>query len=440
MEPTEQTQDDDRYAAALARLVNRELEQSERREIGPWRLENTTGNQVVDIDIHVGPSEFTSLALSLTEHIENHPADRVQGYRGPRPVWGILETPDGDFTYPLGVIMHVKAGEITPFECILSLVHESQAGYSEGMMLRLSVNAKDATEARQWARSAREHAARHHDQLRGRIVELYFASGDLYPRIVATPEHQPGEVVVDAGILEEIDRNVIGHLNAQDLLKKAGLGNNRGVLLYGPPGTGKTSLVRDIIHATQGKATVLVPSSVVVAEALAQVYRDAARLAPSVVILEDVDVVAGRRGRGTSDLSGFLSALDGVIQETGSLIITVATTNDPSGIDEAAKRPGRIDKFIEVPLPDEVRRRGILERYLTRLEAEGIRNTVTSQTLENLAKASNGASGALLREVIRRALLLSHRENEGTCITEDHIAEAAKEIGYRVERDRGQYL
>jgi Cdc6-like AAA superfamily ATPase len=434
-----EAEEDSRYAAALARIVKREAELTERRELGAWRLENHT-SQVVDIDVAMGPSEYTAVALSLTEQVQNHPVERVQGCRGPRPVWGILETPDGDLTYPLGVTLHAMPGEITSFECILSLIHESQGGFSEGNMLRLSVRSEDVQHARAWTRAVRDDASRHHDPLRGKIVELYFAGGDLYPRIIPAPQQDPGEVVVDPSILAEIDRNVTGHLDAKDLLEQAGLGSNRGVLLYGPPGTGKTSLVRDIINATNGKATVLVPSSAVVADALAHVYRDAVRLAPSVVILEDVDVVAGRRGRGHSDLSGFLSALDGVVQDSGALIITVATTNDPEGIDEAAKRPGRIDKFIEVPLPDELRRRGILERYLTRLAEEGIANTVHPTTVAALARASQGASGALLREVIRRALLLSHRENHGTCITEEHLADAAKEIGYRVTPATGQYL
>ena len=435
----EPSTDEGRFVAALARIVKREAELSERRELGAWRLEGVT-SQIVDVDVAMGPSEYTSVALSLTEQIQHHPVERIQGCRGPRPVWGILETPDGDLTYPLGVTLHAKPGEITPFECILVLTHESQGGFTEGNTLRLSVRAEDVAQARAWTRDLRDGASRNHDPLRGKVVELYFSGGDLYPRIIAAPRQAPGEVIVDPGILAEIDRNVTGHLDAKNLLEQAGLGSNRGVLLYGPPGTGKTSLVRGIINATNGKATVLVPSSAVVADALTHVYRDAVRLAPTVVILEDVDVVAGRRGRGGSDLSGFLSALDGVVQDSGALVITVATTNDPEGIDEAAKRPGRIDKFIEVPLPDEQRRRGILERYLTRLQDEGITNTINPDTVSAIARAAKGASGALLREVIRRALLLSHRDNSGTCITEEHLTDAAKEIGYRVTPATGQYL
>lgn len=436
-----ETTEDQRFAAALGRLISRELEREDYTLLDSKALAGWRDEQVVHIELHLGITEYTAVALSFVDEIATLPAERVQGARGQYPVWGMLETPEENRPYPLSVTMHLKAGELTEFECLLSLVHDSQTGFGDGSGLKLSVINRNAEEARRWLAVRREKASREHDPLRGRVVELYFAGGDLYPRIVTPPETGRSGVVVETDILEEIDRNVTGHLEASALLAKAGLGCNRGILLYGPPGTGKTSLVRDIIATTNGKATVLVPSSGVAADALGHIYRDAVRLSPAVVVLEDVDAIAGRRGtRLSNDLAGFLNALDGVIQEENSLVITVATTNDPSGIDEAAKRPGRIDKFIEVPLPDTPKRERILAGYLQRLDEEGIENRVRPELVTRIAKAAEGASGALLKEVVRRALLLSHRRNGGTSLENHDLEEAAQEIGYRVEGPRGQYL
>jgi len=436
--PAEQ---DQAFLSALGRLIGRELE----REPGQYRsLEDSVlgrwkGQQVVNLEIHLGVTEYTAVALSFTDEVQAMPAERVQGSRSEHPVWGLLETPEGNLPYPLSVALHLTETDGTGFECLVNLLHQSQVGFGDGSSLRVSVASKDADAARAWVAQRRQHAAAHHDPLRGRVVELYFTGGDIYPRIVEPPRPER-DVIVDAAVTAEIDRNVISHLAANDILARSGLGCNRGILLYGPPGTGKTSLVRDIIATTNGKATVLVPASGVAAEALGHIYRDAVRLSPSVVVLEDVDAIAGRRGtRLNNDLAGFLNALDGVIKDEKSLVITVATTNDPSGIDEAAKRPGRIDKFIEVPLPNQLKREKILSSYLQRITAEGIACRASQQLVADIAKASEGASGALLKEVVRRALLLAHRENDGA-IGDTELAEAAKEIGYRVSTGSGQYL
>lgn len=430
------------FVAALGRLIGRELDSEppryrplEERILGQWK-----NQQVVNLEVPLGVTEYTAVALSFTEQVRSVPAERVQGSRTEHPIWGLLETPEGNLPYPLSVSLHLLESDETGFECLMSLVHDSQLSFGDGSSMRVSVASKDADMARNWLAQRRRAAAANHDPLRGRVVELYFAGGDIYPRIVEPPRAAQGDVVVDSSVTEEIDRNVIGHLAASELLSRSGLGCNRGILLYGPPGTGKTSLVRDIIAATNGKATILVPASGVAADALGLIYRDAVRLSPSVVVLEDIDAVAGRRGsRVNNDLAGFLNALDGVIKDEKSLVITVATTNDPSGIDEAAKRPGRIDKFIEVPLPNQTKREKILRGYLERLVSEGIECPVSDQLVTDIAKASEGASGALLKEVVRRALLLAHRGNGGA-VSDSELTEAAKEIGYRVTLGGGQYL
>lgn len=438
---------DDTFAAALANLVRRHMRDDPQIDLGPSLLEKG-GAPVITITVGLSVGEYINVALSLVESIRALPSNRVRDYRGAgTPVWGMLETLDDELSYPLGVTAHLLAGELTEFEAVLALGHASQSWGGDGNTLKLSIRASDSASARQWLSDQRRRAAREFERLRGQVVELFLNDGDLYPRVIAAPDADLDDVVVSADVRKELTRNVLDHVYAKDLLAQAALGSNRGVLLWGPPGTGKTSLVRGLIHELAGQATVLLPSTHLVSDGLAAVYREAARLAPCVVVLEDVDVVASRRGRINSDLSSFLNALDGVVSDPNALIVTVATTNDPNGIDDAAKRPGRIDRFIEVGLPDEATRGAILTMYLDRVRDSGIVHTISGRFVRELARTSTGASGALLREVVRRALLLASAENrevidgdEPIVVRESHLNEAAGEIGYRVETAPGQYL
>jgi SpoVK/Ycf46/Vps4 family AAA+-type ATPase len=318
------------------------------------------------------------------------------------------------------------------------MADDTESGFAEGCTLKIVIPPESAGKAREWIKNLREVAARDYDPIRGKIVEIAAVGGDVRPRIIETPRGSLSDVVVEDRVLAELGRNILDHISSIDALKKAGLGSNRGVLLWGPPGTGKTSLVRGLINQLEGKATILIPNSHAIADALNLVYDDAVRLAPSVVVLEDIDVVAGKRSRQNSNLAGFLASLDGVISDPGSMVVTIATTNDPAGIDDAAKRPGRIDKFLEVPLPDQSLREKILRQYLNKLQEGDLTVEVGNGAVNALARNSEGASGAMLREVVRRALLIAHCSN-GNKLDDACLAAGAEEIGYSSVQT-GQYL
>ena len=430
------------FAAALAQVVRRQIRENPTIELGPSVLEQD-GAAVITVSVSLSVGEYTNVALSLTEALRELPFKHVRDYRGNgTPVWGMLETLGDELSYPLGVTAHLLAGGITDFDAVLALGHASQSWHSEGNSLKLSVRASDTVAAKQWLSTQRTIANRDFERLRNQVVELYYNDGDLYPRVIPAPDADLDDVVVTREVRKDLVGNVLDHVRAKDLLQTAALGSNRGVLLWGPPGTGKTSLVRGLVHELAGKATVLLPSTYLVSDNLAAVYLEAARLSPCVVVLEDIDVVASRRGRSNSDLASFLNALDGIVSDPNALIVTVATTNDPNGIDDAAKRPGRIDRFIEVGLPDETTRGKILALYLDRLTERGIAHCISDSSVRDLARSSDGASGALLREVVRRALLLASAEQDVSAVEvrEVHLTEASAEIGYRVTPTSGHYL
>jgi len=154
------------------------------------------------------------------------------------------------------------------------------------------------------------------------------------------------------------------------------------------------------------------------------------------VVLEDVDAMASNRTH-SRDLSDFLNTLDGVVSASQSLVLTLATTNDIKAIDEAAKRPGRIDHIIEVPLPDSSLRLKILSSYIDRVD-KSLSPQVSQGVLSSVALGAAGASGAVIKEIVRRAVLIASSSNSSLC--DKVLLDAAHEVGFTPSAPSGMYL
>lgn len=236
--------------------------------------------------------------------------------------------------------------------------------------------------------------------LRGLVLEAKMSGREgieLEPADLAAQTRT--DLVLPDGVWSALDLNVHRHLVAIPTLRRAGLGANRGLLLAGPPGTGKTAACRVLATEVAGDVTVLFADAKTMHDALPLVYRHAELLAPTLVVLEDVDLVVRDRRGGEPNraLVDFLTALDGALTAQAG-VVTIATTNDPRAIDPAARRASRIDAVIEVPEPDARARAAILRRFLEPLgfDLTGI---------GRLVAATAGASGADLRELARRGVL-----------------------------------
>jgi ATP-dependent 26S proteasome regulatory subunit len=185
-----------------------------------------------------------------------------------------------------------------------------------------------------------------------------------------------------------------------------------GVLLYGPPGNGKTLLAKAV--ATECKAHFeLISGPEVLSKwvgeseaTLRKVFARARQLAPSVVLLDELDSLAPRRDRVSHHhdvqvLSQLLVLLDGL--EARGAVALVATTNRLEAVDPALLRPGRFDYHIEVPVPDRKGRLAILQVCLAPLKTRG------RLGIEALADATAGYSGAELAALCREAGLQAIR-------------------------------
>jgi len=227
----------------------------------------------------------------------------------------------------------------------------------------------------------------------------------------------------------------------------------KGVLMYGPPGTGKTLLAKAIANESQSnfisiKGPELLNKYVGESEkGVREVFEKARANAPTIVFFDEIDSIAGERGRRMGDsgvgervVSQLLSELDGI--EDMEDVVVVATTNRPDLIDSALLRPGRLDRHVHVPIPDEEARRAIIEVH-TRDKplAEGV-------DLDRFARRTEGYVGADLEAICREAAMAATREFVNSVnpeeigesvgnvrITPDHFEHALDEVDRSVPDD-----
>lgn len=229
------------------------------------------------------------------------------------------------------------------------------------------------------------------------------------------PDVAASDVVLPSGLLDEIRGHVIGIGAHADRLRSLHQHLKRGVLLYGPPGTGKTLTVRHLLGATPDTTAVVLQggSLAYVGEAA----RLARALAPAIIVLEDVDLVAMERGMFGGPqplLFEILDAMDGVEGDTD--IAFILTTNRADILEPAlAARPGRVDMAVEIPLPDAAARRALFRMY-------GAAVALSVEALDAAADRAEGVTASFAKELIRRTVL--HATIRGSDVVDGDLTKA----------------
>ncbi|MFB6171219.1 MAG: AAA family ATPase, partial [Haloarculaceae archaeon] len=206
----------------------------------------------------------------------------------------------------------------------------------------------------------------------------------------------------------------------------------RGVLLYGPPGTGKTLLAKAIANEAESnfisiKGPELLNKYVGESErGVREVFEKARSNAPTVIFFDEIDSIAGERGQRMGDsgvgervVSQLLTELDGL--ESLEDVVVIATTNRPDLIDSALLRPGRLDRHVHVPVPDEDARRKIFEVHTRR------KPLADDVDLDELARETEGYVGADIEAVCREASMAATREFI-TSVTPEEIDESVGNV------------
>jgi hypothetical protein len=235
------------------------------------------------------------------------------------------------------------------------------------------------------------------------------------------------DVILPGRTLDRIERHTIGFAAQAERLQAAGRSLKRGLLLYGPPGTGKTLTVSYLAGQMSERTVILATGlGLGMLPPIEQLARD---LAPAMVVLEDVDLIAEERGNPFRSsgplLFELLNALDGLGDDCD--VIFVLTTNRPEILEPAlAARPGRVDLAVELPLPDADGRRRLFDLYARGLRVEGV-------DVDAVVASTDGASPAYIKELLRLAATLAALGSgggaaAGLTVTESHLNEAMAEL------------
>ncbi|MGZ0146224.1 AAA family ATPase [Kribbella sp. WER1] len=274
--------------------------------------------------------------------------------------------------------------------------------------VELEVLAEDRGAAQRFL-GALPELIRERNIFRGKVVSFEgheFGQGvgpfRLHPRPGITRE----DVVLPDGVLERIEREVIGIAEHRERMLAAGQHLRRGVLLYGPPGTGKTHTVRYLLSRLPDFTVVLLAGTSI--HFITQACALARMLQPALVVLEDCDLVAEARdfSRGMENplLFQVLNEMDGLAQDAD--VAFLLTTNRADLLEPALmQRPGRVDMAVEVPLPDAAGRARLLGLYGPRLE-------VPDEVVQEIVELTDGTTASFMKELVRRTVLLAAEAGE----------------------------
>jgi len=260
---------------------------------------------------------------------------------------------------------------------------------------------------------------------------------EVDPVVFHMKAEDPGSVSYSAigGLSDQIRelREVIElPLTNPELFLRVGIKPPKGVLLYGPPGTGKTLLARAIASNIDANFLKVVSSAIVdkyigeSARLIREMFGYARDHQPCIIFMDEIDAIGGRRfSEGTSadreiqrTLMELLNQMDGF--DVLGKVKMVMATNRPDVLDPALLRPGRLDRKIEIPLPNEAGRLDIIKIHATKITKHG------DIDFEAVAKLAEGFNGADLRNICTEAGMSAIHAERDYVIEEDFMKAVRK--------------
>jgi len=297
-------------------------------------------------------------------------------------------------------------------------------GGSSGIQLDIMAQEKETAEA---IVTELRSLINKHNIYRGKILSIDrkdnpVAGASTGIKFHTVPPIERDKIILPEGLLKRIERQTVEVGQYSDALRAANRKMKRGILLHGKPGTGKTLSAMYLASAMKERTVLVLTGRGL---GLIESSCDLARwLAPSMVIIEDVDLIAEERSQSSNCnlpvLFELLNQMDGLADDAD--VLFMLTTNRPEVLEPAlASRPGRIDQAYEIPLPDADCRRRLFELYSQGLNVE-------VENMDVFIKRTAGASGAFISELMRKAALFAAPDGAPIVVKAHHIDEALHEL------------
>jgi len=241
----------------------------------------------------------------------------------------------------------------------------------------------------------------------------------------------------------EIKETVELPLKNPEVFEKVGIEPPNGVLFYGPPGCGKTLLAKAVATETKATFVKVVASEFVKkyigegAKLVREVFKMGRDKAPSIIFIDEIDAIGAKRT--DSSISGdrevqrtlmqLLSELDGF--DARENVKVIAATNRIDILDEALLRPGRFDRKIEIPPPTYEGRVDILKIHAAKMNIKDV-------NIEEIARNTEGASGAALKTICMEAGMFAIREEKDS-VSQKEFEKAFNKIFEKTEEKSSMY-
>jgi ATP-dependent Clp protease adapter protein ClpS len=353
-------------------------------------------------------------------------------------------TSDGQAAHAIAPAQYhdVEIGEAEPVKCLdnglwlcgaeelrYAVLLSAHREHGEETGVRIEIAAPAGAAGTEFVRRcfiAIEDAVNAANSYRGKI--LSFDGGANYRgrsrglMVHKLPPVERANVILPDAALKLLDRNILNFVQHRAKLRQLGQSTRKGILLYGPPGTGKTHTIRYLASNLPGHTTLIITAAQV---GLLGAYMNLARLLqPAVVVIEDVDLIARDREMmgpcEESMLNKLLNEMDGLKEDAD--ILFVLTTNRPEQLEGAlADRPGRVDQAIEIPLPDDIGRRKLVQLY-----GKGLRLDET--LIDEAVRRTRGVSAAFIKELMRRTAQAGIGRDGGATIGSADLGEALDDM------------
>ena len=218
-------------------------------------------------------------------------------------------------------------------------------------------------------------------------------------------------------VKEELKEAIEWPLKHANLFNKAAIKPPKGILLYGPPGTGKTLLAKAVASTSESnfisiKGPELLSKWVGESEkGIREIFRKARQASPCVIFFDEIDAIAPRRsGYDAGDshvterlVSQMLTEIDGLEDLKG--VVIIGATNRPDIIDEALLRPGRFDRLLEIPIPDNNTRKQILQIHLKK------KPLASDVDIDKLVTLTDSFTGAEIESLVNASAIAAVKEH-----------------------------